>query len=127
MNISGRIVDYARNNTGIPDTEIGIADANIQIANASGVPLSSTVWQTDNDGYFAIDAPVSLQPYLLISRAAYESLLVSPDDYYNGIYIAMQRTGELQEVTVTAKKKSNWFGWAVVAAVAGKVFYDYRK
>jgi hypothetical protein len=119
MIIAGRVIDE--------QTQTGIADVNIQIATREGLPLSSTVWQTDNDGYFAIDEPLSVQPALLFTRAAYEKLVIQPDDFWNGRYIELARTGELTEVVVTAKKKAHWFGWLLVAGIGGKILYDQTR
>jgi hypothetical protein len=118
MIIAGRIED--------DQTGEGIAAVNMQIANAAGVPMSENVWQTDSDGYFAINEPVSVTPYLLISRAGYEKTLLSPDDFWQGKHIPLTRTGNLEEVVVTAKV-NNWFPWLVVGSIAAKVLYDQTK
>lgn len=119
MIIAGRIVDDMTGN--------GIADANIQVANSSGVPMSENVWQTDDDGYFSIDEPLTVSPWLLISRAAYEKTLLSPEDFWQGRHIPLTRTGNLEEVVVTAKGKSSWFPWLVIGSIAAKIIYDHNK
>ena len=118
MIIAGRIVD--------DQTGEGIDAVNLQIANAAGVPMSENVWQTDNDGYFSINEPVNITPSLLISRAGYEKTLLSPEDFWQGRHIPLTRTGNLEEVVVTANRKSNWFPWLVVGSIAAKIFYDNR-
>jgi hypothetical protein len=120
MILSGRLVDQNGD---------GLDQVNIQIATREGLALSSQVWQSDNDGYFAIDLPLSIQPALLFTRAAYEKTLIQPEDFYNGIYITLSRTGELTEVTVTAtvKKKLTWFEWLAIFGISGKVIYEKTK
>jgi hypothetical protein len=121
MILGGRVIDAT--------TSQPISDVNLQIATREGLPVSSQVWQTDSDGYFEIDVPVTVQPALVFTRAAYERTVVQPEDFYNGLYISLTRTGELTEVTVTAtiKKKLSWFEWLVIGGISGKVLYDSSK
>ena len=117
MILAGRVIDEK--------TGEGIDGVNVQIATREGLPVSSKVWQSDSEGYFAIDEPITIQPALVFTRAAYERTIIQPDDFYNGIYIQLARTGELQEVTVTAtRKKSSWFAWLVFGSIGAKVLID---